>query len=69
MQVANITVSVEGFRAFLGEVEQDRMQRLNAPGEAPKAATEFLPYAIALEVREAWGDHLAEAFFATTTQR
>ena len=45
------------------------MQRLNAPGEAPKAATEFLPYAIALEVREAWGDHLAEAFFATTTQR
>jgi len=60
---------IEGFRAFLGEVEQDRMQRLNAPGEAPKAATEFLPYAIALEVREAWGDHLAEAFFATTTQR
>ena len=51
------------------EVERDRMQRLNAPGEAPKAATEFLPYAIALEVREAWGDHLAEAFFATTTQR
>ena len=54
---------------FLGEVEQDRMPRLNAAGEAPKAATEFLPYAIALEVREAWGDHLAEAFFATTTRR
>ena len=60
---------IEGFRAFLEEVERDRMQRLNAPGAAPKAATEFLPYAIALEVREAWGDHLAEAFFATTTQR
>jgi len=60
---------IEGFRAFLERVEEDRMQRLNAPAEAPRAATEFLPYAIALEVREAWGDHLAEAFFATMTQR
>ncbi len=45
------------------------MQRLNAADQGPKAATEFLPFAIALEVREAWGDHLAEAFFATTTER
>src|ERR1700722_140345 len=35
----------------------------------PVAEVEYLPYAIALEVREAWGDHLAEAFFATTIQR
>jgi hypothetical protein len=26
-----------------------------------------LPYAIALEIREAWGDHLAEACVVTTT--
>jgi hypothetical protein len=30
---------------------------------------EFVPYAIALEVREAWGDHLAEACVVTTTTR
>ena len=41
---------------------------MNAPGEAPKAATEFLLYAIALEVREAWGDHPAQAFFAAATE-
>jgi hypothetical protein len=60
---------IEGFRTFLEKVEQDRMQRLNAKDEAPNAAVEFLPYAIALEVRESWGDRLAEAFFATTTTR
>jgi hypothetical protein len=61
---------IEGFRTFLEKVEQDRMQRLNTKGEAPTAAVEFLPYAIALEVRESWGDHLAEAFsYATTTSR
>ena len=60
---------IEGFRTFLEKVEQDRMQRLNAKDEAPIAAVEYLPYAIALDVRESWGDRLAEAFFATTTTR
>ena len=60
---------IEGFRTFLEKVEQDRMQRLNTTHEAPKASVEFLPYAIALEVRESWGDRLAEALFATTTSR
>jgi hypothetical protein len=59
---------IQGFRLFLEKVEQDRMQRLNAAGQEAKSL-EFLPYAIALEVREAWGDHLAEACFATSTQR
>jgi hypothetical protein len=45
------------------------MQRLNTAQDAPQASKEFLPYAIALEVRESWGDRLAEAFFATTTSR
>jgi hypothetical protein len=50
-------------------VEQDRLQRLNASSAEPAAEIEYLPYAIALEVREAWGDHLAEAFFVSTMQR
>jgi hypothetical protein len=61
--------ALEGFRQFLVSVEQDRLHRLNASSSEPTAETEYLPYAIALEVREAWGDHLAGAFFATTIQR
>ena len=60
---------VLGFRQFLLKAEQDRLQRLNAPGDAPAAESTYLPYAIALDVREAWGDHLAGAFFAATVQR
>jgi hypothetical protein len=60
---------IEGFRLFLQKVEQDRMQRLTAADAHSAAASEFMPYAIALEVREAWGDHLAEACVVTTTTR
>jgi hypothetical protein len=62
-------MQIEGFRMFLEKVEQDRMHRLNAKGEPPTASVEFLPYAIALEIRESWGDHLAGALYATTTSR
>lgn len=72
---------IEGFRMFLEKVEQDRLRRFNpsepmapselmaGPGAAFGAGTEFLPYAIALEVREPWGDHLAEACVVVTATR
>ena len=53
---------IAGFRAFLEGVERDRLQKLNPVDETPQALSEFLPYAIALEVHEAWGDHLAATF-------
>jgi hypothetical protein len=60
---------IAGFRLFLEKVEKDRLDKLNSPEEAPELLDEHLPYAIALEVREAWGDHLAQTFFATTAMR
>ena len=47
-----------GFRQFLQQVEQDRLQRLNAPGKPLQTGQQYLPYAIALDVREDWGDEL-----------
>lgn len=53
---------IEGFRAFLIAVEQDQLDRMNrAKNEIGYAG--HLPYAIALEVKEAWGDHLANELF------
>jgi hypothetical protein len=60
---------IAGFRLFLEKVEQDRLDKLNSAGEAPELLDEHLSYAIALEVREAWGDHLAQTFMATTVMR
>jgi hypothetical protein len=58
---------IAGFRLFLEKVDKDRLDRLNPANEAPQALEEYLSYAIALEVKEAWGDHLALTFFANTT--
>jgi predicted membrane protein DUF2207 len=56
---------IAGFRQFLEKVEQDRMNRLNPAGGTPEELDRWIPYAIALEVKEAWGDHLAQTFLAT----
>ena len=53
-----IMLEILGFRQFLQCAEQDRIQRLNKVGEPLQAEEEFLPYAIALDVREGWGDEL-----------
>ena len=60
---------IAGFRLFLEKVERDRLDRLNPAGETPQLLDAHLPYAIALEVREAWGDHLAQTFLVTTVMR
>ena len=38
---------------------------LGGPAAASQNLEKLLPYAIALEVKEAWGDQLAQAFRAT----
>ncbi len=47
-----------GFRQFLERVEQDRLHRLNPPDSPMQADEDLLPYAIALDIREDWGDRL-----------
>jgi hypothetical protein len=60
---------IVGFRLFLEKVEQDRLDKLNPADAILQTREKYLAYAIALEVKEAWGDHLAQTFFATTTMR
>jgi hypothetical protein len=57
---------IAGFRQFLEKVDQDKLDRLNPGSNTPEDLDRFLPYAIALEVKEAWGDHLSQTFFAST---
>lgn len=59
---------VAGYKDFLREVEQDRLDRLGRIANAPPMS-ETLPYAIALGLREAWGDGLATAFSQATIAR
>jgi Predicted membrane protein (DUF2207) C-terminal domain len=56
-----------GFRQFLGTVELDRLNRVNDPRLTPALLNDYLAYAIALDLKESWGDHLGSALFATST--
>jgi len=56
---------IAGFRQFLLKTEQDRLDRIGAPEEADQDLARHLPYAIALEVKEAWGDHLSQEFLGS----
>jgi hypothetical protein len=56
-----------GFRQFLSTVELDRLDRMNIPQMTPALMNDYLAYAIALDLKEAWGDHLSSALFATAT--
>ena len=58
-----------GFREFLVRVEQDRLDRVNTPEQRVELMNRFLPYAIALNVREGWGDKMAAAFSDSIVER
>jgi hypothetical protein len=62
----NASDQIAGFRQFLQKAEQDRLNRLNPAEQSPQELDRFLPFAIALEVKEAWGDQLAQAFLPST---
>jgi len=58
-----------GFREFLVRVEQDRLNRVNTPEQRAELMNRFLPYAIAMNVREGWGDKMASAFSDAIVER
>jgi hypothetical protein len=61
-----VSDQIAGFRLFLQKADQDQLNRLNPAVNAPQDLDRFLPYAIALEVKEAWGDRLSQTFLAST---
>ena len=52
-----------GFREFLLAAEQDRLDKLNHPDLTPQYLNGCLPYAVALDVKEAWGDAASNRLF------
>ena len=58
---------IEGFRMYLGAVEEDYLQRLHPPEETPELFEKYLPYAVALEVEQAWADQFTEVLSRAAT--
>ena len=51
--------NIEGFRQYLGVAEEDRLNALNPPDKTPELFEKFLPYAVALDVQNAWAAKFA----------
>jgi hypothetical protein len=64
-----ILQQLAGFREFLARVEQDPLDRVNTPEQRAELMNRFLPYAIAMNVREGWGDKMASAFSDSVVER
>ncbi|HKF24326.1 MAG TPA: hypothetical protein VKB24_00080, partial [Candidatus Acidoferrum sp.] len=47
---------VDGFKLFLGAVDGDRLHRLMPPEKTPEVFEKFLPYALALDLEQAWSE-------------
>jgi hypothetical protein len=58
LEGTRLLVEIEGFREFLRSVEKLPLDRDEAPAGTPTHYEEYLPYAVALEVEQAWSDKL-----------
>ena len=55
---------IEGFRLYLATAEEDRLNILNPPEKTPALFERYLPYAIALDCENEWGDKFVEVLAA-----
>ncbi|MBU1998907.1 MAG: DUF2207 domain-containing protein, partial [Candidatus Omnitrophica bacterium] len=51
---------IEGFRMYLGATEKDRLKIMYSAGQSLELFEKYLPYAIALDVEEAWAGRFSE---------
>ena len=51
---------LEGFRLYLSVAEADRLRFMHPPDRTPELFERFLPYALALDVDQAWAEYFAD---------
>jgi uncharacterized membrane protein YgcG len=59
---------IEGFKLYLSVAEKDRLNLLNPPEKTPELFEKYLPYALALEVENAWSKQFAEVLARAGTE-
>ena len=59
---------IEGFKVYLSVAEQERLNLLNPPEKTPALFEKYLPYALALDVENAWSEQFAEVLAKAGTE-
>ena len=60
--------ALEGFRLYLSVAERDRLNILNPPQRTPELFERYLPYALALDVENAWAAQFADVLAQASAQ-
>ncbi|MGA1874169.1 MAG: DUF2207 domain-containing protein [bacterium] len=55
---------IEGFKLYLAVAEKERLNILNPPERTPELFEKYLPYALALDVENAWSRQFADVLAA-----
>jgi uncharacterized membrane protein YgcG len=55
---------IEGFKMYLGIAEKDRLNSMYGPERTPELFEQYLPYALALDVEQAWAEKFASVLHA-----
>lgn len=59
---------IEGLKLYLSVAEKDRLNHLNPPEKTPEVFERFLPYALALDVEQAWCEQFADVLAAARAE-
>jgi uncharacterized membrane protein YgcG len=59
---------IEGFKLYLSVAEKERLNLLNPPEKTPELYEKYLPYALALDVENAWSEQFAEVLARAGTE-
>ncbi len=51
---------IEGFKMYLGTAERDMLDAVHPPTQTPELFEQFLPYALALDVENAWAEKFSD---------
>jgi hypothetical protein len=64
-----ILAEIEGFRMYLMAAEKERLDMLHPPEKTPELFEAYLPYALALDVENEWGDQFDDVLAAAAVDR
>jgi len=60
LETRKILDAIKGFKQFLEATEKDRLNMLNPPEKTPELFEKYLPYALALDVEQRWGEQFSD---------
>jgi hypothetical protein len=61
--------AIDGFAVFLSATENDRLEMMNPPDRTPELFEKYLPYALALDLEQAWSEQFSHVLSAAAADR